>query len=403
MSQEKSSHYFQRLNTSLKKYKQAIPRLLIDLDALDRNLEVLRGMLQAEVDFRIVVKSLPCPALLDYIMTQMQTKRLMVFHQPFLSDIASTADAEYDILLGKPMPIQTAKYFYQTLPANKNNFDPFRQIQWLIDTDVRLEQYLELAQNSAQKLRINLELDIGLHRGGIPALDSLRSMLRTIEAHPDFLELSGLMGYDPHVVKLPKIIRSQQKAFELACAKYEDGKALIKAEFPQLWRPDLTFNGAGSPTLPLHYSSRSPLNDISAGSCLVKPTTFDIPTLAAYEPACYISTPVLKKFEGTTIPAIEPLKGVLNWIDASNQQSYFIYGGYWKADYHYPPGLRENKLFGVSTNQSMLNAPLGSDLAVDDFVFLRPQQSEFVFLQFGNLLAIRNQEVVDEWQLLSEN
>ncbi len=403
MPQEKSSHYFQRLNASLKKYKQAIPRLLIDLDALDRNLEVLRGMLQAEVDFRIVVKSLPCPALLDYIMTQMQTKRLMVFHQPFLSDIASTADAEYDILLGKPMPIQTAKYFYQTLPANKNNFDPFRQIQWLIDTDARLEQYLELAQNSPQKLRINLELDIGLHRGGISALDTLRSMLRTIEAHPDFLELSGLMGYDPHVVKLPKIIRSQQKAFELACAKYEDGKALIKAEFPQLWRPNLTFNGAGSPTLPLHYSSHSPLNDISAGSCLVKPTTFDIPTLAAYEPACYISTPVLKKFEGTTIPAIEPLKGVLNWIDASNQQSYFIYGGYWKADYHYPPGLRENKLFGVSTNQSMLNAPLGSDLAVDDFVFLRPQQSEFVFLQFGNLLAIRNQEVVDEWQLLSEN
>lgn len=403
MPKENLSPYFKRLNASLKNYKQAIPRLLIDLDALDRNLAVLQGMLQAAVDFRIVVKSLPCPALLDYIMAKMDTKRLMVFHQPFLSTIAASADAEYDVLLGKPMPIQTAKYFYQTLNTNNTTFDPFRQIQWLIDTPARLQQYLQLAQSLSQKLRINLEIDIGLHRGGVPDLDTLRTALQLIEAHPDFLEFSGLMGYDPHVVKLPKIVRSQEKAFELACDSYDQCKAVIKEEFPNLWHSDLTFNGAGSPTLPLHHSARSPLNDISAGSCLVKPTTFDIPTLVAYEPACYIATPILKKLQGTTIPAIEPLKGALNWINAAHQQSYFIYGGYWKADYYYPSGLRENKLFGVSTNQSMLNAPLESDLAVDDFVFLRPQQSEFVFLQFGNLLAIRHQEIVSEWKLMDEN
>lgn len=403
MPKENPSPYFKHLNASLKNYKQAIPRLLIDLDALDRNLEVLQGMLQAAVDFRIVVKSLPCPALLDYIMTKMQTKRLMVFHQPFLSAIAASADAAFDVLLGKPMPIQTAKYFYQTLDANNPTFDPFRQIQWLIDTPARLEQYLELAQRLSQKLRINLEVDIGLHRGGIPDLETLRSALQLIEAHPDFLEFSGLMGYDPHIVKLPKIVRSQQKAFDLACGVYDNCKALIKEEFPNLWHSRLTFNGAGSPTLPLHHSSRSPLNDISAGSCLVKPTTFDISTLAAYEPACYIATPILKKLQGTTIPAIEPLKEALNWIDTTHRQSYFIYGGYWKADYHYPAGLRDNKLFGVSTNQSMLNAPLESDLAVDDFVFLRPQQSEFVFLQFGNILAVRDQEIVAEWKLMNEN
>jgi D-serine deaminase-like pyridoxal phosphate-dependent protein len=50
----------------------------------------------------------------------------------------------------------------------------------------------------------------------------------------------------------------------------------------------------------------------------------------------------------------------------------------------------------------MLNAPLDSDLAVDDFVFLRPQQSEFVFLQFGQILALRNQQVAQAWSILKQ-
>lgn len=396
---EHGTAYFQALNEELKRYKNAVPRLLIDLDALDYNIAELKRSLKPGVNFRIVVKSLPSPQLLQYLLDSLDTANLMVFHQPFLTQLLPLLGENADVLLGKPMPLQTVQYFYENLPTGKTTFNPFTQVQWLVDTQDRLVQYHVLAKTKGWKLKVNLEIDVGLHRGGFADVTSFESALAFLAQHQDTLTLSGLMGYDPHVVKLPKILRSKEKAFELMCSAYESYIKVLKSKFPELWNDELTLNGAGSPTIALHQSPRSPLNDWSAGSCLVKPSSFDIPSLEAYSPASYIATPVLKKLEGTTIPAIERYKNVLNALDANNKHSYFIYGGYWKADYHYPFGLKENKLFGASTNQSMVNAPEGSGLAVDDFVFLRPKQSEFVFLQFGKILAIRNRKIVEEWDI----
>ena len=399
MKKDNLNTYFQQLNHTLKNYKRAIPCLLIDLDKLDENITTLTTNLNPNTDFRIVVKSLPSAELIQYIMDKAATKKLMVFHQPFLTDLAERLDNEADVLLGKPMPIKTATYFYQNFPKNELNFNPFQQIQWLVDTERRIEEYIHLAKQLGQKLRLNLEIDVGLHRGGFADLDTLKKGFELLEKNKKYVAFSGLMGYDPHVVKLPSIIRSKEKALVLANDFYRACKNLIQQDFPILWKDDLTFNGAGSPTINLHQK-KSPLNDISAGSGLVKPTDFDIPTLKDYEPACFIATPVLKKFTGTTIPALEGAKGILNTLDKNNRQSYFIYGGFWKADYYYPIGTKPNSLFGNSTNQTMLNSPPTATLEVDDFVFLRPHQSEFVFLHFGNILTVRDGQLLGEWLLL---
>ena len=399
MQQNEKITYFQQLNQALKNYKRAIPCLLIDLDKLDENIATLTTNLNPNTAFRIVVKSLPCTELIQYIMAKAATKKLMVFHQPFLTDLAARLDNEADVLLGKPMPIKTATYFYENLPKSELDFNPFQQIQWLVDTERRIEEYIHLAKQLGQKLRLNIEIDVGLHRGGFVDSATLKKGLELISKNKEYVAFSGLMGYDPHVVKLPSILRSKEKALRLANDFYRTCKNLVQQDFPTLWKDDLTFNGAGSPTINLHQKD-SPLNDISAGSGLVKPTDFDIPTLADYEPACFIATPVLKKFVGTTIPALEGVKGVLNTLDKNNRQSYFIYGGFWKADYYYPIGTKPNSLFGNSTNQTMLNTPPSVELKVDDFVFLRPHQSEFVFLHFGNVLAVRDGRILEEWQLL---
>jgi len=39
---------------------------------------------------------------------------------------------------------------------------------------------------------------------------------------------------------------------------------------------------------------------------------------------------------------------------------------------------------------------------VDDFAFMRPTQSEFVMLQFGDLIMVRGGEIVDAWSVLDQ-
>ncbi len=395
--------YFKTLNQSLKNYQRAIPCLLLDLDILDKNIKTLSESIRPEASLRIVVKSLPTLDLIHYLLDQFKTTKLMVFHQPFLTDLFLNGNRKMEVLLGKPMPVKTAAYFFKSLENSQCLNDPFQQIQWLVDTPKRVEEYLELAQQGKQKIRLNLEIDIGLHRGGFATVEDLANALEMIKQHPDHLTFSGLMGYDPHIVKVPAILRSQKKSLELANVFYQTCKDLIKTKFPTLWKEDLTFNGAGSPTVSLHESADSPLNDISAGSCLVKPSSFDLPGLSRFEAAAFIASPVLKKMKGTNIPGLERWKGIMNWISKRNRQSFFIYGGYWKADYYYPPGLKANTLFGESTNQSLVNVPAQTSLEVDDFVFLRPQQSEFVFLQFGKILVLRKGKVIEEWEPLNNS
>ncbi|NBU78599.1 MAG: DSD1 family PLP-dependent enzyme, partial [Sphingomonadaceae bacterium] len=40
-------------------------------------------------------------------------------------------------------------------------------------------------------------------------------------------------------------------------------------------------------------------------------------------------------------------------------------------------------------------------LRVEDQVFLRPTQSEFVLLQFGDLLGVRGGKIVEAWPVYS--
>jgi len=392
--------FFKRLNNTLQQHSRKIPFLLVDLDAVDHNIAAVKKMIPANADFRIVVKSLPSKELVAYTMQKSDTKKLMVFHQPFLSKLSKDADETMDVLMGKPMPVQTAAYYYKTLKTS-NGFNPAIQLQWLVDTKQRVLEYIQLAKKEELQLLLNIEIDVGLHRGGFNNLADLAAALQLISENKKHVRFSGFMGYDPHVVKVPSLLLSREKAFENMRTFYNECKELVQTKFPELWHNNLTFNGAGSPTIALHNNNDSPLNDLSAGSFAVKPTDFDIDTLAQFKPASYIATPILKKLKNSTLPSIENMTGLLNLWDTNMENSYFMYGGSWMANYHEPKGIKGNPIFGKSTNQVMVNASNETDLTVGDFIFLRPHQSEFVFPQFENILAFRKHTIEAEWSLFN--
>ena len=381
---------FDRLNALLRDVGNGLPRLVIDLDVVDNNLAALTE-LHAPEDLRIVAKSLPSPKLLDYVLGKLGHQQLMVFHLPFLLQIVRHFPGA-DILMGKPLPSAAMRRFYREQTSNA--FDDTQQLQWLVDTNERLLQVVDLSREIGRKVVVNIELDIGMHRGGVRDKAELGAMLDTIRAYHEELRLGGFMGYDAHVPKAP-LPHTTGHALRRAKKKYAKLLEYAFAGWSDLEEGDWCVNGAGSPTIALHHEE-SPLNDYSVGSALVKPTHFDLPSLEDFEAAAWIAAPVIKRLEGIRIPFIEKLP-------SRGRDTLFIYGGKWMAEPFWPDGLAESTTYGVSSNQQMFTVPRSSDVDIDDYVFLRPTQSEAVMLQFGDLCVVRGDRHLGNWPVFSNS
>ncbi len=386
--------YFATLEAELQAHGPMRPCLLIDLDRLDHNIAVVAtSVARGGKQLRIVEKSLPCAALLRYAMGKAGTERLMSFHQPFLNQDALSFPTA-DILLGKPLPVRAAAQFYA---QHRGPFDPSRQLQWLIDTPERAQQYLALAQRLGSTMRMNVELNVGLHRGGVAHTESLAAILKVISANPAHLQFSGFMGYDPFVgMGVPTVLGTPETLLAKVLARYQAFTEYTRAGFPALWSTALTLNTAGSPSYRLHETERLS-NDISVGTGLLKPSHYDLPSLAEHQPAVFIATPVLKATGAVRIPALDERSQLLAWWDVNQRETFFIYGGNWLADYASPEGLQTNALYGRSSNQEMVNASATAGLKVDDQIFLRPTQTESVLTQFGDILAVRAGKIIEHW------
>ena len=388
--------YFSTLNTLLKRDGPGRPVMLIDLERMNHNIDQIVKAVGADKTFRIVVKSLPAIGLLRHVMARAKTQALMVFHQPFLNAIAD-AFPDADVLMGKPMPVSAVERFYQTFDerSDTNAFDPSSQIQWLIDSEQRLQQYQALAQRRGIKLRINVELDVGLHRGGLAVASELTPLLDTVDADPAHLVFAGFMGYEPHLTGLQA--KLQDSAVQGVLATYRSFVDLAKSRGIDV--DSLTLNGAGSHTLGI-YAQDTLMNDLSAGSGIVKPIDFDTYHLNANLAALFIATPILKRYEELKIPGDPAIAKLLPLWNPNMQRLYYIYGGYWKAKMVSPAGVADP--IYQSTNQSPVTTSNTVDLQVDDYMFLRPTQSEHVMLQFGDLLVVSSDQIVASWPVFHQ-
>lgn len=395
--------YFANLNMELKKNGPGRPVIIVDLDNLDKNLAIVKKQLQPSIKFRLTVKSIPCLWLIDYILTKMNSQHVMVFHGPDITYLANNSK-NYDILLGKPMPINAVKEFYNSLKPGIQ-FKPEKQIQWLVDTPARLQQYCDFAKQKNITMKINIEIDVGLHRGGITTVEELEQMLNTIEKNSKILQFSGFMGYDVHSASALAIFSSKKKAiqnaFNDAMARYAMFYNYGKKKYPALFAGNLTFNSGGSQTYML-FNGTSPVNDIAMGSALLKPSDFDKPLLSEHVEALFVATPVLKRLEGTTIPFIEGISNLMAKWNPNRQVTYFMYGGGWRAHYYSPEGLIDNTIYGFSTNQAIVNGSRATALQVDDNIFLLPTQSEAIMREFGDIIMIRKGRIVGKYPAIPQ-
>lgn len=380
------SPYFQKLSQALLTAKLAHPVLVIDRPRLSSNIAKLRRASEAaKIPVRIVAKSLPSPDLLRMIMQGMGTDRLMLFSAAMLEQILLIMP-QADVLMGKPLP---ALEFASI--AGRLSDEQLARIQWLIDTPERLGAFLAAAQG--RNFAVNFEVDVGLHRGGFATPDLLAEALRAAKQAPN-IRLAGLMGYDPHVPKMS----DPEAAFAESQALFKGFRTAFLAASGAS-AATATFNMGGSPTFTRHCKATL-ANEIAVGSAFVKPGDFDLPGLADLEPAAFIATPVIKASGPLRLPGNEWLSRPLNLYDPNTANSWFIHGGHWLAKPVSPQGLQYSGLYGRSSNQEMLTGSKSVRLSPGDYVFLRPDQSEALFLQFGDLVVYDGNEIAGRWPTL---
>lgn len=389
MTEQKA--YFSGIAAALKAEGIAWPVIVIDKTRLDANIRFLTGGLPPGMAFRIVAKSLPSVPLLAHIMALAATDRLMTFNAQMLGQLSAVFPRAGQ-LLGKPMPAAAASAYLQAAAPEAAG-----RVQWLVDTQARLKQYAELAEAAGRDLAINLELDVGLHRGGLKPGAALQAALELIHAHPR-LSLAGFMGYEPHVPSLPEDSGWQRRALEGAWGDYRKALEQAAGVFGEAHVRGMTRNAGGSPTYRL-YKGTEVANEIAAGSSLVKPSGFDTPLLEPFRPAAFVATPALK-VQPTAYPAAEYSGRAARPVPPERATTVFIHGGRWMTDVVFPAGLTAEGAPVRSSNQDWLFGPDSLDLQPDDFVFLRPRQSEAVLLQFGDLAIYENGQITQMWPVL---
>ncbi|HEY0843821.1 MAG TPA: alanine racemase [Noviherbaspirillum sp.] len=391
------SAYFAGMAKALTDAGIATPTMVIDRARMLDNAQTVLRHIGGRMQLRLVAKSLPSLALLDELMRATNTRRLMVFNLPTLQEIAAQR-SDTELLLGKPLPVAAAARFYASL--RHSEFRPDRQLQWLVDTPQRLLQYRDLARGRQLDMRINIEIDVGLHRGGVDRLRTMQEMIDIVAYEPR-LALSGLMGYDAHVAKLPDLPGLRERALADAKGRYAAYAALVRnALRPGTPHLPPTFNTGGSPTYRLHDGSGA-ANELAIGSGLVKPGDFDMALLQDLGPAAFIATPVLKADRAFLLPdGVETISRLVAAWDVNQRRAYFIYGGNWLADPVSPPGLASSGLYGMSSNQQLLVGSGSQQLRPDDWVFFRPRQSEAVLQQFGELAVMENNRITRTWPVL---
>ncbi|WP_226019626.1 alanine racemase [Novosphingobium sp. FKTRR1] len=377
--------YFRNVQGALAQAGLAQPVLVVDAARLDANIARLRTAVgAAHLPLRVVVKSLPCPTLLDRVAKGLSTNRFMVFNAPMLAAmLALHPDGDY--LTGKPLPAPLVAHLYATLGA-----PALANVQWLVDTPERIAAYAAIARANGSRMKLSCEIDVGLHRGGFADAAALAEGLKAAQAAGCF-DVAGLMGYDAHVAKLGDGDAAWADAQSRYAAAIKALAALVPGD-PQR----LTLNSAGSYTV-MRHTRGTVANEVSVGSAFVKPNDFDIAENKDLAPALFIATPVIKAGRPLDLPGHAYLNGPLAFMDPNTAQAIYIFGGHWLADPVSPPGLQTSDLIGLSSNQQLLTGSWRVHLKPDDSVFLRPHQSEALMLQFGDVVLYQDGRIGDRW------
>jgi len=399
---------FAAWNAELRRKEPGRDSVLVDLDAVDHNITVVRATLGPQFALRLVTKSLPSAGLVRYIMKEAGTDKVMTFSEGVLGDLLDEFGWSMDALQGRPMPVEGAERMLKRYQAAAN-------VRWLVDTVDRANEYAALAKRMHTHLKVAVEIDVGLRRGGAIDAPELLNILAVLDANKRFLTFAGFMGYDGHVPEGAAFGLDPDAEFAAVHARYKEFVTAGAAAYPEMFqRRGLVFNSGGTSTYHRYTKALvdTPVNEIAMGSGFVMPGNFANLSALGHYPAEHLATPVLKRVVPAELPFLRGYLPQLAQADPNLEVAFFMLSGPGPSQIVYPPELVWNPVLGSPLycpqggdplgNQALMNGSHALPLRVGDFIFGWICEGSAVS-EWGSIVAMRHNVIVATWATAREN
>ena len=373
------------------------PVCLIDLDALDANLDrLLADAMRQDLALRPALKSLPSPGLAAHVLGRLPEPRGMVFHLRHVEPLVAACPPGLDLLTGYvPTPGELARHLQRRGPATPH------RVRITIDELELLDLAIELARESPRvgPIELAVELDAGAGRGGFAGVDEVAAVGRRLQEARDAVRVTAVLCYDAHATLTPRTSVRRVVAADARRRLRRLHDALRTAAGDAI--DELEVNGPGSANH-RQWEGDDLLTEFSPGSALLYArylqAGFDDEGLSV---ACLLAAPVLRR--------VGPLPRVpltRRPVPGRRREQLMLKGGGWptaggtQPTMVWPAGLEENELYGGrGNNTGTIAAPPGR-LHPGDVILLWPHQVGDAIEYFGAVTVVRAGEVVDRWPTL---
>ncbi len=365
---------------------ESLPAALVDLDAVDRNLERLRAGLQGKT-LRVASKSVRCVGLLRHLLEVGggDLVGLMCFTA---REAAWLAELGFDDLL----------VAYPTLSLRDLRAlaaSPAQRLSIVVDR----REHLEALCGLEGRVGAVLELDVSYRRAGLH-LGSRRSPLRepaqvvelASRARDLGVPIAGLMAYEGHVAGLPDanpfapalnpVKRGLKRLFRPEVASLRAGtvRALRQAGFEL---PLVNGGGTGSLT---STCSEEAVTEVTAGSGFLCSHLFSWYAGTELEPAAFFACETVRSSD----PGFVTCLG--GGYVASGEPGWDRLPLPWL-----PEGLGYVQVEGAGEVQTPLQVPRGLDLELGDPVVFRHAKAGELAERFQEYLVLRQGELHHRW------
>lgn len=370
-----------------------LPLALVDLDALDANIDLIAGEARAHHKrLRVASKSIRCLPLLRYIADRAREVFLGVMSYAVREAAHLVEHGFDDVIVAYPTLLEQDLALLAAL--NRRG----ARAAIVADDEAQLTLLEAAAAKGGAKIPVLVDVDLSYRPlAGVVHLGVRRSPLHDVRSalrlatriHASrTLELGGLMGYEAQIAGVtdrnpfsPLLDAPRRAMKELSRPHVEGLREELAAAFAASGLPCPVFNGGGSGSLAWCRAEPS-LTEVTAGSGFLGSHLFDYYRDVHYEPAALFALQVVRR------PAPELVTCHGGGYVASGE------AGRDRLPVPFlPDGLELLVMEGAGEVQTPLRVTRGADLELGAPVFFRHAKAGELAEHFSEYLLVRGDHI----------